>query len=43
MAYIPAGHDWPGGDHPPEDSLHLWGPPVPEDFISNYEAENESA
>lgn len=38
--YIPAGLDWPAGDHPPEDSLYLWGPPPPEDFIRNFEAEN---
>lgn len=35
--YIPAGHEWPAADHPPEDSLYLWGPPLPEDFITNYE------
>ena len=38
--YIPAGHDWPAADHPPEDSLYLWGPPVPEGFITNFEVEN---
>ena len=26
------------GDFPPEDSLYLWGPAVPDDFIHNYEA-----
>src|SRR5262249_53634876 len=24
--YIPADHDWKGGDHPPEDSFYVWGP-----------------
>jgi len=37
MDYVPAGSDWPGGDHPPEDSFFQWGPPPPEDFAHNYE------
>jgi catechol 2,3-dioxygenase-like lactoylglutathione lyase family enzyme len=36
--FVSAGHEWPAGDFPPEDSLYLWGPKVPEDFIHNYEA-----
>jgi catechol 2,3-dioxygenase-like lactoylglutathione lyase family enzyme len=36
--YIPAGCDWPGGDHPPEDSFYLWGPDPPADFGVNHEA-----
>ena len=39
MDYIPAGMDWPGGDHPGEDSFYQWGPPPPEDFVRNYEVE----
>jgi catechol 2,3-dioxygenase-like lactoylglutathione lyase family enzyme len=35
--FIPADCDWPSGDHPPEDSLFLWGPLPPEDFIANLE------
>lgn len=35
--YIPAGHAWEGGDWPPEDSLYLWGPDVPEIFLTNTE------
>jgi catechol 2,3-dioxygenase-like lactoylglutathione lyase family enzyme len=33
------GHDldWPAADHPPEDSLYVWGPGLPEDFITNRE------
>ncbi len=38
--YIPAGHDWPAGDHPVEDSLYLWGPPLPENFITNFELQD---
>lgn len=29
--------DWPAADHPPEDSLYVWGPGLPEDFITNHE------
>ena len=36
--FVSAGHAWPAGDFPPEDSLYLWGPQVPEDFVHNYEA-----
>jgi catechol 2,3-dioxygenase-like lactoylglutathione lyase family enzyme len=35
--HIPATLDWPAGDHPPEDSFYLWGPQVPEDFVTNFE------
>jgi len=35
--FVPADLDWHPGDHPPEDSFYVWGPPVPEDFITNYE------
>ena len=30
--------EWPVGDHPPEDSLYLWGPDVPDYFFENTEA-----
>ncbi|MCW0235039.1 MAG: VOC family protein [Ferrovibrio sp.] len=30
---------WPAQDHPPEDSFYLWGPAVPEDFITNHETQ----
>ncbi|SAK99237.1 glyoxalase/bleomycin resistance protein/dioxygenase [Caballeronia pedi] len=36
--FVSAGHPWPAGDFAPEDSLYLWGPAVPEDFICNTEA-----
>ena len=35
--YIPDGMEWPAKDWPEQDSLYLWGPGVPEDFIVNYE------
>ena len=35
--YIPHDLNWVAADHPPEDSLYVWGPPVPEDFIVNHE------
>lgn len=36
--YIPATCDWDAGDYPPEDSIYLWGPEMPSDFIVNHEA-----
>lgn len=35
--YIPKGGKWDGGDKNPEDSLYLWGPTLPEDFVENNE------
>jgi catechol 2,3-dioxygenase-like lactoylglutathione lyase family enzyme len=35
--FVPADVDWPAGDHPPEDSFYIWGPPVPDDFVVNHE------
>ena len=35
--YIPHDVEWKSGDHPPEDSFYVWGPPVPDDFIINHE------
>ncbi len=35
--YVPAGLAWPAADHPPEDSLYVWGPALPADFITNHE------
>ncbi|MEY1556470.1 VOC family protein [Yoonia sp. R2331] len=37
--YIPLDCDWDSGDYPPEDSIYLWGPELPSDFIVNHEAE----
>lgn len=36
--YVPAGTVWEAADHPPEDSLYLWGADVPPTFIQNTEA-----
>jgi catechol 2,3-dioxygenase-like lactoylglutathione lyase family enzyme len=35
--YVPAGAEWKSGDFPPEDSVYLWGPDLPADFIENSE------
>ncbi len=35
--FVEAGHTWPASDHPGEDSLYVWGPSLPEDFIVNHE------
>lgn len=35
--FIPAGAVWPAADYPPEDSLYVWGPSLPADFITNHE------
>ena len=39
--YIPASVDWQACHHKPEDSIYLWGPPLPEDFVVNHEAKAE--
>jgi catechol 2,3-dioxygenase-like lactoylglutathione lyase family enzyme len=36
--FIPADLEWAAGDHAPEDSFYVWGPPVPDDFIVNHES-----
>jgi catechol 2,3-dioxygenase-like lactoylglutathione lyase family enzyme len=38
--YIPSDHNWNAGTHDPEDSLYLWGPELPKDFVLNYESPN---
>nr|WP_307169251.1 VOC family protein [Duganella sp. HH101] len=35
--FIAAGVDWPAADYAPEDSLYVWGPTLPADFITNHE------
>lgn len=35
--YIPLDIDWRAADHPPEDSIYVWGPPMHPEFINNYE------
>ncbi|HEY3653699.1 MAG TPA: VOC family protein [Steroidobacteraceae bacterium] len=36
--FVPAAPQWEVWSPPPENSLYIWGPEVPEDFIHNYEA-----
>ncbi|WP_420226706.1 FAD-dependent monooxygenase [Pigmentiphaga litoralis] len=40
--YVSADTDWPTGNHALADSLHVWGPDVPHDFITNFEV-NDAA
>lgn len=35
--FVEAGAEWPAADHPGEDSIYVWGPDMPTDFIRNYE------
>jgi catechol 2,3-dioxygenase-like lactoylglutathione lyase family enzyme len=35
--FVPAGFDWPAANHAPEDSLYVWGPQLPANFIANTE------
>jgi catechol 2,3-dioxygenase-like lactoylglutathione lyase family enzyme len=35
--FVPATPEWEIWSPPPENSLYIWGPEVPEDFIHNYE------
>ena len=35
---IPGDSDWKATNYPPEDSLYVWGPQVPEAFGVNFEA-----
>ena len=35
--FIAKGQQWPAADHPPEDSLYVWGPALPRDFVTNHE------
>jgi len=35
--FIPAEQDWQAGYPSPENSLFLWGPDVPTDFVTNFE------
>ena len=38
--FIPEYLDWPAKDHPAEDSFYVWGPPVPDYFITNHESKS---
>ena len=36
--FIPHDLEWKAQDHKPEDSFYVWGPQVPDDFITNHES-----
>ncbi|QSI33265.1 metapyrocatechase [Variovorax sp. RKNM96] len=38
--FVEAGDEWPAADHPGEDSLYVWGPELPEDFVVNHELDS---
>jgi catechol 2,3-dioxygenase-like lactoylglutathione lyase family enzyme len=40
IGYIDAATDWPAADYPPEDSIYLWGPALPDDFIVNHQVQS---
>jgi catechol 2,3-dioxygenase-like lactoylglutathione lyase family enzyme len=40
MDFVPCGTDWQATDSPPEDSMFLWGPMPPQDFVSNFEVQS---
>ena len=35
--FVDSNKTWPSADHPAEDSLYVWGPAVPDDFVVNHE------
>jgi len=35
--FVEPSSTWPAADHPGEDSLYVWGPSLPADFIVNHE------
>lgn len=35
--FVPADLEWPAASHAPQDSFYVWGPKVPDDFVTNYE------
>ena len=41
--YIPKGVDWEASYPSPENSIYLWGPDLPHDFITNFEIEPAEA
>lgn len=36
---IPADGSWQARDYPPHEALFRWGPPPPDDFVRNFEAD----
>jgi len=37
--FVPHDLDWPAADHAPEDAFYVWGPAMPENFVTNYEGQ----
>ena len=37
--FVPHDLEWPAADHPPHDSFYVWGPAVPEDFVTTFEVQ----
>ena len=37
--FVAPGTAWIAADHPAEDSIYVWGPAMPTDFVVNYEAQ----
>ena len=35
--YVPGDFEWQSANRHPEDSFYVWGPAVPEDFVTNFE------
>jgi len=35
--FVAPSHAWPATDHPGEDSMYVWGPALPADFVVNHE------
>jgi catechol 2,3-dioxygenase-like lactoylglutathione lyase family enzyme len=35
--HVPANIDWRAADHPIEDSIYVWGPPMHPEFVVNFE------
>ena len=38
--FVEKGAVWPAADHPGEDAIYVWGPEMPDDFITNHERIN---
>jgi catechol 2,3-dioxygenase len=41
--FIAPGQEWPAADHPAHDSLYVWGPALPADFVTNHESAQRRA
>ena len=41
--FVPPEQEWSASYPPPENSLYLWGPDVPADFVTNFEGAGRAA